>query len=666
MRAPLGTLEVSDISASGSGMILRPSEARELDAARLVFELDGDEAFATRLELVRSYRREGGLYVGTRFRDLDADALGHLSQFLIREFVVQNQRYSRLAGAGPALRHRDPEQIVRLLRFYAIAQGRPLRVYADEQPLSLRLQVESIDEGALVASAVAGELVALVAGREYGFVVGGIGAACHFRAPVVASARASVTIATPAELHQSGFRDSMRPQLPSPSDVVVEFRHPRLSGRTLVKSIVDVSGRGFAFALAPERDLIFPGDQLASARLRFHGHELPIRAMVRSIAPHHDAALICGLEILEFAHAADGHAWHDFVFHCAHPRLELARESGADRAWQVLASSQYVGLWTESYHRRYLAEQFLDSWSETSDRVGHLMLLSNRHGTVGTVAGSLLYPRTWMVHHLGVDRRERRSRRYFVGLARELYSGIMFMVQYLADLDFFVIFVEEQKRWTTLLYGDFVAQYPCSDQFVYDEFRAFKCDVGAAEVDDDDGESRFEVGRATGAQLAALSAHLVSTTTALEVEAMAYDRDEIDLGRFSVDCAGHDYERTRAVFVASAGGVAHAVLIAETGGEGVNVFGLLNRAWFVSLAAGEPIDDDARRLLLRAAIRHYRAAGKRQFVLLDDAASAAVDRAELGLVHISKGIRWLARRELVPAWLSYVDDLLGMYAAMEG
>src|SRR5262249_24468677 len=149
--------------------------------------------------------------------------------------------------------------------------------------------------------------------------------------------------------------------------------------------------------------------------------------------------------------------------------------------------------------------------------------------------------------------------------------------------------------------------------------------------------------------LSRLAAHLSATLPAIEVDALAYTKSELDLGTFALHCAMQGYERGRRVFFALEGTEPMAALVAENGGEGVTVSGLLTTCRFFAMSGTVERQQEAQRLLLDQAIEHYRTLEKREFLLLDDRPDVDQRVLSMGFALASPGVRWLVRRDVVPA-----------------
>jgi hypothetical protein len=159
------------------------------------------------------------------------------------------------------------------------------------------------------------------------------------------------------------------------------------------------------------------------------------------------------------------------------------------------------------------------------------------------------------------------------------------------------------------------------------------------------------------ALLATLARQLSVTVPAIERRALALDEAVLDLESFTSACAGHDHQRRRECLFALVGGIPAAALIAESGGEGVNLFGLFNSCRIVPLGDGPP-SAAVERALLAAAVDHYRRAGKESFLLFADVEASLELPSSLGFEAISAGLRWIAHRDVVPAWAAYLESLL--------
>ena len=156
-----------------------------------------------------------------------------------------------------------------------------------------------------------------------------------------------------------------------------------------------------------------------------------------------------------------------------------------------------------------------------------------------------------------------------------------------------------------------------------------------------------------------LSKHIECKMTHLEFDAFAYSEHEIDLRSFGEHFNDIGSDRSRSAIVAFQGATPIAALVADLGDEGSNVFNLLNRSRIIWFA------DDAKRFeikraLLSNAVTLYKSAGKMAFVFIDRDHENDDIAIDMGYDFVSEGIRWLARTDIMPAWRSYIEDIMGI------
>ena len=648
-----------DLSADGGRLALPDLVRLPESRYRGVLHLDGHESLALELELVRRHSGASDpAAFGARFTGLSSRASHELSRFLIHGVTRRQRSLTRLAAApSPLLRVRRPAHIHDLLRLHGLRREQTLSVYEGDDPLPPRLRVRAVDAAAgHLAVTWDGEPL-LERGRNYRFLLPAAGAALLFEATVREGRDGSATISFPSELLQGGFRDSLRLPTLDGDGACVSFVSHRGGGRWTTRRSQDVSQSGLSFPFYAGQDLLFPGDRLSGVEIELRTGTVRADAVVRTIAPRGgDGGVSCGIELTDFASAADQERWWRYVFAKAWPRTFDRHPELALLAWRVLDSSEYLRLWTKPQERERLERQFLFTWERPALVPGHLIVLREESRTVGTFATSQVYPSTWLLHSLGVDRDERRKRRYFLEAARELYAAMLSLLK-AAEVRHFVLFVQKDKRWTDLLYGGFVEALPPGAPSVYDEYTLYKCRAHSAEPPEPVLPGGFWVEPADARTLRAVAKRLGKCLTSLERDAYVYHEDGIDLCAF----AGQGPLRfRREVFVARDERGERAALVAESGSDGVNVFGLLNNC---RIFAFSPFEDEAEEKAVCSALL----AGAREFYTRRDvdeyivfatteAMAAAADAGGGQLV--STGVRWLASCDLLPAWINYVDEVL--------
>lgn len=652
------SLKLVDLSASGARVSVHPDEVSAAFSTPLRLQLGADSLVAAPVSPVRAtLSKSGDLFYGARLDPLPHSSLVALNRFLIEAFLAGNSPLTRIGDGDDVIETRDPEFVRRLLDRHVVESGAAIGVYRAGRRLNARIEIVARRD------APGACLLALVTGADgiepevpHEFVLATKGSLLRFTSAVRETSHGFSILDTPIRLLQYGFRNCHRSVLGARSQVRVRFPHPRFSGATIVRRVDDATVGGISFAIDPREDLLFPGDRLSGMTLHLPDSTLEAAAIVRSISPARGDIYRCGVEFVEFAGTRDERRWSQFAFHAIHPRVVEGGSSAVSDAWNALETSTYVSLWTSEERRERLEASFRRDWGGVESTRGRLFLLREEEESVATCALSRLYPRTWMVHHFGVDIEHRSATRDY---AREVYSSFLYAFQHMSEEDYLVIYVEEGKRWNHLMYEQFVARYPHRERLMWTPFDVYRRDA-TAELPSIVGDAEVVIRPlAKEAEAASMLDRALSMEISLlEREAFSLHIDEIMLSDFEADCRDAGYERVRRVFVASSEDGPQAAIVAESGGEGVNVFGLLNRCWIVPLHAsgGSP---EVRRQLLRHAVDWYREIDVAEFLYFGQSVECGEAATSLGFERVSGGMRWLSRRDVVPAWMSHVEDVLG-------
>ena len=662
-------VEVRDLSASGGRFIVRDAGARWLELPPLEITFAEGGAVCARAELVRVRSHQPGVYhLGARLCGLAPEGIRRLARFISREYQRRTSDPAGLLDRARSLAVANPLFVRNVLG--AHADGPPLSIVDRHLRLEAQLRVEGVafegEQRVIHARLLGDPSGALEPGRGYTFLVGG-SAVTVFEARCLERRGARVTLSMPGEVRQSTARAARRIAVGAGTSVRVCFSHPRLPGAAVDAPLVDLGLGGLAFELPTVWHGLFPGARLADLRVSLPDrHALRIPAVVRSLregAP--SGRSCCGVELLGSEARQDAQAWRRFVFECLHPHL-VDGTGQATRAWSLLQSSRYVELWTPPSGRAHVHQQYRRDWERPERGVGHCLLLESDRGAVGMLAASVIAPGTWLLHHLARDRGGGGGQAS-LGLAqcRELICGILHRLEVETDLEHFVMYLERGKRWNERLYGDFAAHYCDRQKLSLTPLEVFRRET---ESTSPDGAARrcasdLAVVEPTPALLELLAARLALTTPALERRALALDEADLTLTAFSEECRRQGHDRRRHVSFVLAGGHPRAALVADSGGEAVNIFGLLNTCRIVPLTEEEP-GAMARQALLRHAQQLYRRIGKRHFLFLDERERDDQDRPErLGFERVSGGLRWIGHRDVVPAWSAYLEGLMTPAAA---
>ncbi len=655
--------EVHDLSATGGSLVLPPGAQIGAEGAlEATIHLPGERAFQTSFRVMRTQPEEDGLRVGGRFA-LEPQALRALSRFVVREHVGRRLDLDRLENAGESVRTADRAAMAKLLSAEAQACGTPLSIFAGNRltPLSLRLRHVPLEgqrdlEAELVRPALhCGEDEELICGLEYTFVARGRSSLSMFRGVVRAAHGDCIRIGFPDSLVQTGFRSSHRTPLPRGEALPISFLVPWEEDRLSLWA-VEVSARGLAFDLDSDAHTIFPGDRLRDLIVQLPDGPLAAQAVLRGFCQPRGSVVRCGVEIVEFASDEDRRRWHAFVFAQGHPSLQRT-DVDLDDVWGVFESSSYVDKWIAAGRAEQIHADFSRDWQASAANVRELLLLRHQRSPIGTIAANRIYPRTWLMHSLAVDKqqRQRDERARFLTLARELYSGIMYSLQHITGARYFLSYFEESKNWNQRLYRDFSRDYVRREDQLYENFLVLRRNGAGLPVAGPLSDA--EIVPASSADLESLCRHAEVAISPLLVDALSLDAQGLRHDAFQADFAADGVIRRRDVFLACEGGRPLLAAICESGGSGINIFGLMNLTWTIPLG-GEAPRAETMRALVDTVSAHYQARGVQDFLFLEGRPERQACLEQAGLQLVSSGIRWLARTDVLPAWLGYVENEL--------
>jgi c-di-GMP-binding flagellar brake protein YcgR len=665
-------IELRDLSASGGRLIVRAHghELPELPPLEIEFA-DGDSLRA-RVDVVRIRSHEEGVFhLGARWSGLSPTCVDSLSRFITREYQRRTSDPARLLDQREALTVKSPMFIRNLLGGRPDDTPQTMSVIHRNLRLGAQLLVESVvfEEGRRVIRARFDKPAQLSSTLQYNFVLEGSGAVTVFESRCLDQRGLDVTLSLPREVRQTGSRESRRIDLSESASppILVSFVQPRLGGAEVVGEVIDVAARGLSFRLPSRGHGLFPGDRIRGLSINVGARTIEARAAVRSVSQREEEdSAVCGVELLYFASSADQNVWQGFVFARMHPNI-IDGNGRAESSWALLEASKYVALWTPPATRGLTRGEYLRAWQAPHSQVGHCLLLCQGGPDgrpVGMVAASLVYPRSWAFHQLARDATgDSPEGQAPLGQALELMSGILSRLKIATDFTYFLIYIEREKRFNERLYVDFAERYFDKDKLEITPMEVFRraTDQPLPERPHDG----IEVVAANPDLLTEMAAFLADSTSQLARGALALNEEQIDLQDFTTKCARRDYERRREIYFALIDGRPCAALVAETGGEGVNIFGLVNSCRIFSLS-DTGFDDGVQRALLHQAMAHYRDRGKRHFLYFGDSDRGPEVPIDLGFELISGGLQWIAHRDVIPAWVAYLEGIMAQTPAANG
>jgi hypothetical protein len=666
--AALAEAQVVELSAAGLGLVLPPGLWPAFERVTLALELPGHGCLELEARPIRAEPIAGGLRLGLGFALPDPAGLGRMAAFLAERYRQSCQsRDLDQAARARSLGVSRRDLVVRMLSHYLLRMETPLRAYCGLELMPGSLHMRSFETSSarmLLECEADGQLGDRLTPRsEVLLAFPACRALAFFESEVFRAKGSKRWLTMPACIRQTSFRASGRLMLEPSNRTELVIFHPRLPEKRLCKLVLEAGARGLSFPFDPLRDCFFPGERLGRVEVRFPGGLACAEAMVRSMRElDGEVPLACGLELTTFESPEAREAWGRFVFKESYPQLIIAGSEQAENVWDVLVRSQYPEEVIDVL-RPSLEHRFFSAWGRTSCdlRQGRVVLIEKQGRPVGTAAANLLYPRTWFFHHMGFDADERRADRLgLFALAHEIYVGMCHLMSHMNSADFWAIFAEAGRPWNDMLYGQFVLRHPNHEDVLYDGYGVFRRLPGPVPCVDSERIKGVCVVRPDAEMRERLVRYLILNTHVLEQEAYAYGED-LEFEAFGSRCAEFGYERSRKVYLAVDEGRPLAALLAESGHEGANVFGLLNRCWIVMMEPEAARDDRVKLALLHQAIRHYAELGREDFLYFGHWGGEPMDLLEpLGYRFEAEGFRFLARREVLPAYMAYVDELMRM------
>ncbi len=657
---------IKDISASGASFFVPNGRIFDLKKDWIVLKFADYPCLETRITPIWAAEKGGIFKAGFRFQEMDQETLGILSRFLIDNFLEENQKLSKgYPGDGVSIEKGNKRVICELFKYHCLFRHQPLLIYSGDLLLPVTLQVEELlnDESrSLIKIAINGGKEDIIeTGKEYIFSFPGSNAINFFKAKVFRAELNFLMITLPFFIQQRGFRDSLRIS-PDPDHVNLVIKHSRLPGVYLKKSVLDIGAKGFSFPFDPERDLLFPGEHINDVTLNLPEGPVRVEGVIRSIHTHLDK-MAYGFEILQFICHKEKEIWMRYVLLATHERLKIGKKEDTLIFWEVLKNSNYIGKEVTPSLRPVLKKRFFEAWGKHPEhsRINQNLILFQKEKPVATVSMNLLYPKTSLGHHLSIDRRIRKN---IFDVGRELVSGFLYILRHLIHTEYFLSYFHADKTWNDLLYGRFLGSYPRCEDFVYDRYHLHKCLLYPEKVGSQMVMRGVDIVPSNPMLLQMLSQYLRGNLHEREFEAYSYNEDEITLEDFSRRCLHYNYERKRRIFFAMVAGKPLAALIAETGDEGVNTFNLLNCCRIVFLTQEAKQDDMLLAQLMAQAIRFFTDEKKQEFIFFGEYDGKPKQILEkCGVKYVTDGMRWLGSSKMLPAYINYIEETLGMLSA---
>jgi hypothetical protein len=653
-------LRVHDLSARGAGLRLVEGSLDAVRRTDLTLRLEGHPEFGALLRPVRGLDPSpaDGL-LGFNVAEIDRSGLSVFSSFLSTLYSQNTHLVGRLTNSSsPTLSIRGASAIRSLLTSRLLVAGHSLQAHYRGGAPALFLKVIQLgpgDAGCLECmnlGAPSGAVADL--GAPVFFTFPGFNSISYFTAPVVASRGAEIAVAVPDVVYQTGFRGSPRHVLTG-SQVVVRFEHPLLRGTVIEKPIIDISGVGLSFAFSPGADALFPGQRLGRIRIELPEGPVLVDSALRGVERSRTGEpRSIGVEFLRFEDPASVARWLAYLFRNAHATLVDGTPSDVPDYWRTLERSGYLKL-VQERRLPVVEKRFWKVWGDVgrSALSPRFILSRSQARSHGTIAASVFCPRTWLLHHFGVDESARHDRQLFFDIVSDIASGVFYMLTHFVELSYYLGIFEAHKPWNDLLFINFLKSLSTSDDYLLEEFGLYRISTAQA-IAPGGSETTFRVSELTAELRDALTDRLRSAVSPLEFDAMSYESSEITMERFSEECRALGIDRSRSVFVARRGELLIAVLLAESGDIGANVFGLYNHCRVIFFEPDEPERREILRDLLQVAVTHYRSCAADEFFFLSETTESREFLETLGFEYIENVHRYVGRRSILPIWLNYI------------
>lgn len=667
--ASSASARVKVLNSAGGALVSSSWTGQQLRSPALRFQLGAHGAFDAEVLLLGPAAETGSAsLMAFRFQALSGDALGMLSAFLCSEHAQASKRLERTFSRRDATLAIDATTPVRelpeasaplaLLRHYLNDEQRSLFLFDERReatvPLASVRLLERDGASVLLASLPDVAVEVLNEAADHIFFCADELAVTWFRSRFVRQGPTEILIAAPDRLYQGGFRCSRRVAPPWGHPVTAVLENPHLLGESIARPVSEIAGNGFAIAVDPARDRLFPGQHLRRVRLDLPSGAVEMQCVLRMCRAGQAGRMTAGFEIVGFSSPEHHDRWMRALIPCLFPRARIGDAQVVSDAWARLERSGYLEL-IEGSERNRLRTPFFDDWTRQANHPGlHARLvLSYQDGTpIGITATNLIYPKTCLVHSGGIDKAAQGT-----GQVLDLYSAAFLFAHTMGE--YCLSLFDAEKHTNAVLFEQFVKHYATPSDNVFDRFALYKWHASHGVAPTPVQPSRcYDVVSANGKLMRVLWEQQQESLSPLEIDAYGWSPDGRCMQQFSERCAADGYHRRRQLLFALRDGIPLAALVAETGSEGMNVFSLLNACNIVYLRCPADERADVARSLLMRGIDYYNGSGTEAFLFLASCADQQHARlAELGFSYVAQGWRWLAAKRVIPAYITYLRDL---------
>jgi hypothetical protein len=553
----------------------------------------------------------------------------------------------------PTLTVRDPVIVLALLR-KAVRREAPLWLHFLDTPSSHfrleapvvelvagRPQLRGVNEGGFPAEV--GDVLQLsfeIGGQSYA------GASSVLRV-----SPNDVALSVPRTFHMQNRRSLQRFRLGPDHRFLVTFQAP-INGERITRSVLDISGRGFAFPFDASCEVLPAGSLLESSLLLPDGSQVPCRAEVRSVDAVTSEGRVdgrlrpyrCGIRLLDVPPAVRDAVLDAFVA----ARCPQAREGGQLRfedIWRMMEDSHY------GFHPDYPfggEAGYLDALQTTHERLGaakdlgRSIVYTDQEKSMGHVGCLRMYSRSWLVQHLAVRPGYHRHEQ----IANELTALAVELGEAIEDVEFIRYMWRSDNRWPNRL-GSWLARVIENRSLsMLRTFHYMRLPVEAAPEAPAGG---LPVRDGTPADWRWLEDHLRARGEVVRVlsEDLQGNQQAHASVRARFQAAG--LHRDRRLFVVDGPNGPLAMALAEEASSGLTLIEVTNAFWPVVADRAHPDTPAALRALAHRCIAMARERGRPSALGMVEPEDVSL-LAGLGFQDHGRFCEWIFHRSMVRRW----------------
>lgn len=440
------------------------------------------------------------------------------------------------------------------------------------------------------------------------------------------------------------------------------FEHPLLPGRRIVRPVLDVGEAGLCLEGDARTDALPPGLALSDLRIVLpDGAEVSLDGTIRAVRTgRHGGADRFGIELRPQRRQE---AWDRFVLRQLLPDADLLRPDEVEQIWDLFDRTGYLREKDPAQLAR-CREPFQRTWRTLAHApgLGAGVVVRDRSVLRGAMFYTRAWPGTYLLHHLALDLHATAGALTAPQVAGEVYRYLYHACRRMPDLRHAVGLFNARSRWWNHLFDDFHALGPPAEWYAVDRLRLVEAPVSDAAGAAAGGS--VSVGRLEDHERPAVEQAVRRVVPPLAAAALALDPLDPVLADLQRDFAEVGLLRRREVWVARREERILGAAIADTASPGTNLFGLLDAVQLLPAedAALEPHWAGA----VLAAVAGRRAADGAETLTVLCPADVPDVSLPPAFVELATLRRWTAARELLPLYLTYLDEHFDARRALDG